>query len=67
MCFSFCVLEVKEFEVLKWFGNIFVLLLIEKCVVSSILVEANLFLAVKLQPELIIRAIRTIHCLNFKK
>ena len=37
--------------------NIFVLFLIEKCVSSSIIVEANLFLAIKLQPDLIIRAI----------
>ena len=36
--------------------NIFVLLLIEKCVGYSILVEANLFLVNKLQPDLIIRA-----------
>ena len=37
--------------------NIFVLFLIEKCVGLSILVEANLFLAIKLQPDLINRAI----------
>ena len=41
---------------LKWFVNIFVLFLIEKCVGESILVETNLFLAIKLQPDLIIRA-----------
>ena len=37
--------------------NVFVLFVIEKCVGSCILVEANLFLAIKLQPDLIIRAI----------
>ena len=42
---------------LKWFVNIFVLVVIEKCVSLSILVEANLFLAIKLQPDLIIRVI----------
>ena len=31
-CFSFCILQAKEFEVLKWFVNIFVLFLFEKCV-----------------------------------
>ena len=37
--------------------NVFVLCLIEKSVVQSIIVEANLHLAVKLQSELITRAI----------
>ena len=37
--------------------NIFALFLIEKCVIQSILAEANLFLAIKLQPDLMIRAI----------
>ena len=49
--------QAKEFEVIKWFVNIFVLFLIEKCAGQSILVEANLFLATKLQPDLIIRSI----------
>ena len=37
--------------------NIFVLFVTVKCVIQSILVEANLHLAVKLQPDLIIQAI----------
>ena len=37
--------------------TVFVLFLIEKCVVQSIFVEVNLFLAIKLHPDLIIRAI----------
>ena len=49
--------KAKEFEVMKWFVNIFVLLLIEKSAGKSMLVEANLFLAIKLQPKLIIRSI----------
>ena len=49
--------QAKEFKVLKWFVNILVLYLIEKCVGYSILVEANLFLAIESQPDLIIRAI----------
>ena len=48
--------QAKEFEVLKWFVNIFVLFLIKKCAGLSILVEANLFIAIKLQPDLIIRS-----------
>ena len=44
-CNSFCDQRAKEFEVLKCSVNIFVLFLIEKCVVQSILVEANLHLA----------------------
>ena len=49
---------MKELRVLKYFFvNIFVLFLIEKCAVQNILVEVNLFLAIKLQPDLIIRAI----------
>ena len=56
--FSFCDRRAKEFKVLKYlFVNVIVLLLIEKCVVQTILIEANLFLAVKLQSELIVRAI----------
>ena len=58
--FSFCDRRAKELKVLKYFFvNIhkFVLLLIEKCVVQSILVEVNLILAIKLHSELIIRAI----------
>ena len=51
------VWKAKEFEVIKWFVNIFVLFLIEKCAGQSILVEGNLFLAIKLQPNLIIRSI----------
>ena len=31
-CFSFCILQAKEFEVLKWFVIIFVLFVIEKYV-----------------------------------
>ena len=46
--------------------NIFVLILIEKCVGKSIFVEANLFLAIKLQPDLIIRAILQVASI-FKK
>ena len=46
-----------EFEVFKWSVNILVLFVIEKCAGQSILVDANLFLAIKLQPDLIIRAI----------
>ena len=49
--------QAKEFKVLKWFVNILVLYLIEKCVGYSILEEANLFLAIESQPDLIIRAI----------
>ena len=56
-CFSFCIGQAEKFEILKWFVNILVLFLIKKCVGFSILVEANLFLAIKLQPDLIIRAI----------
>ena len=37
--------------------NIFVLFTTDKCVIQSILVETNLHLAVKLQPDLIIQAI----------
>ena len=55
--FSFCVRRAKELKVLKCLGNKFALLLIEKCVVQSLLVEANLFLAITLQPDLTIRAI----------
>ena len=51
----------KEFKVSKYFVNIFVLFLIKKCVVQSVvvkyLVEANLYLAVKLQLGLITQAI----------
>ena len=54
---SFYVRQSKEFKVVKCLVNIFVLILIEKCVVQSILVEANLFLAIQSQPDLIIRAI----------
>ena len=32
LCFFFGVRRAKEFEVVKWFVNIFVLFLIEKCV-----------------------------------
>ena len=46
-CISFYDRRAKEFKVLKYFVNIFVLFLIEKCVVQSILVKANLHLAVK--------------------
>ena len=31
-CFSSVFWKAKEFEVIKWFVNMFVLLLIEKCV-----------------------------------
>ena len=57
-CF-FGVRRAKEFEVLKWSVNIrvFVLFLIAKCVSYSISVETNLFPAIKLQPDLINRAI----------
>ena len=48
---------VDERKNLKCFVNIFVLFLIEKCVIQSILVEVNLHLAVKLQPDLIVGAI----------
>ena len=48
---------MKKLEILKWFVNILVLTLIEECVSKSILVEANLFLAITLQSHLIIRAI----------
>ena len=41
-CFSFCDRRVEEFKVLKCYVNIFVLFVIERCVVQSILVEANL-------------------------
>ena len=54
---SFCDHQAKEFKVLKWLVNMFVLFLMEKCVGQSILVEANLFLAIKLQPDLTIQAI----------
>ena len=37
--------------------NIVVLFMTNKCVIQSILVEANLYLAVKLQPDLIIQAV----------
>ena len=53
----FGVRRVKEFKVLKWFMNMLVLFLIEKCVSLSILVEDNLFRVIKLQPDLTIRAI----------
>ena len=53
----FLVRRAKEFNVLKWFVDIFVLFIIGKCVIQSILVEANLYLAVKLQPDLNIQAI----------
>ena len=56
-CINFCDQRAKEFKVLNCFVNIFVLLLIEKRVLQRILVEANLYLAVKLQSDLIIRAI----------
>ena len=59
-CYSALFLGVrraKDFEVLKWSVNIFVLFLIEKCLSKSIFMEANLFLAIKLQPDLIFRAI----------
>ena len=49
---------IDERRNLKYFVNIFVLLLIEKCVVQSVLVEANLHQVVKLQPDLIIQAIQ---------
>ena len=55
--FSFCVRRAKEVKVLKCLVNIFALFLIKKCVVQSILVESNLFLAIKLQPDLIMRLI----------
>ena len=45
-CFSYVFWKAKEFEVIKWFVNIFVLFLIEKCAGYSILVKANLFLAI---------------------
>ena len=54
---GFYVQRAKEFRVFKWFVNIFVRFVIEKCVVQSILEEANLHLADKLLPDLIIRAI----------
>ena len=53
-CISFCDRRAKEFKVSENFANIFALLLIEKRVVQSILVEANLHVAVKLQSDLII-------------
>ena len=56
-CFSFVIDERRNLRSESIFVNIFVLFLIEKCVVQSILVEADLHLAVKLQPDLIIRAI----------
>ena len=56
-CISFCNRRAKEFNASKYFVNIFVLFLIEKCVVQSILVETNNYLAVKLQSDLIMRAI----------
>ena len=56
-CISLRNRRAKEFKVLKCFENIFVLFVLEKCVIQSILVEANLHLAVKLPPDLIIRAI----------
>ena len=51
-----CYWRVKDFKVLKYFVNILVLFLIEKCVVKY-LWKANLLLAVKLQSELITGAI----------
>ena len=66
-CISFCDRRAKEFKVSKYFVNIFVLFLIEKCVIQSILVEANLCLAIKLQPELIIRAILQVISILRKK
>ena len=56
-CISFCDRRAKEFKVLNCLVNVFVLFLIEKRVLQSILVEANLHLAVKLQPDLIILVI----------
>ena len=56
-CITYCDRRAKKFEVLKCLVNIFVLFLIKECVVQSILREANLHLAVKLQSDLIIRAI----------
>ena len=34
-CISFCDQRAKEFKVSKYFVNIFILFLIEKCVVQS--------------------------------
>ena len=61
--FSFGDRRAKEFKVLKCLVNIFVLLLIEKCVVQSMLVEANLshLVAARLN-----YSSDTISCLNFK-
>ena len=53
----FGVQQAKKFKVLRCIVNTFVVLLIKKCVVRSILVEANLSLAMKLQPDFIIRTI----------
>ena len=64
-CF-FGVRRAKEFKVLKCLVNIFVLLLITKCLVQSVLVEVNFSLAIKLQPDIIIRATLQV-AFNFKK
>ena len=53
----FCVLASEGIRSCKVICEYIVLFLIEKCVGSSILVEANLFLAIKLQPNLIILSI----------
>ena len=66
-CISFCDRRAKEFEVSEYFVNIFVLFLIEKCVVQSTSVEANLLLVVKLQPDLIMRAILEVASILRKK
>ena len=47
---------IRSFKVVCEY-TVFVPFVIEKYVGKSILVEANLFLAIKLQPDLIIRAI----------
>ena len=57
-CFIFCDRRAKEFKVSKHFMNTVVLYVIGRCLVQVFLVEANLFLAIKLQPVLIIRAIQ---------
>ena len=61
--FSFGDRRAKEFKVLKCLVNIFVLLLIEKFVVQSMLVEANLshLVAARLN-----YSSDTTSCLNFK-
>ena len=56
-CLSSVFLASEEIQSYKVACQYIVLFVIEKCVGYSILVEANLFLAIKLQPKLIIRSI----------